>query len=146
MTRTMNNRSKITIIGCLGSHKYQNKMRGVGQANRQSNPSAFPKNLQTSSSFELSCLTESSSLCTPTRADPTAGTFIPVFLKSQGSLKTNPIIRKVAIVLEELGLTYESVYLDFHKGEQKAPDYLKINPNGRIPAIVDHHNNDFIVW
>ena len=56
------------------------------------------------------------------------------------------MIRKVAIVLEELGLTYESVYLDFHKGEQKAPDYLKINPNGRIPAIVDHHNNDFIVW
>ena len=54
--------------------------------------------------------------------------------------------RKVAIVLEELGLTYEPVYLDFAKGEQKAPDYLKINPNGRIPAIVDHHNNDTIVW
>ena len=43
-------------------------------------------------------------------------------------------------------MTYESVYLDFSKGEQKAPDYVKINPNGRIPAIVDHHNNDFIVW
>ena len=92
------------------------------------------------------CLMESSSLCTPTRADPTAGTFIPASSKRHGSLETNPMIRKVAIVLEELGLTYESVYLDFHKGEQKAPDYLKINPNGRIPAIVDHHNNDFIVW
>jgi len=53
---------------------------------------------------------------------------------------------KVAIVLEELGLTYESVYLDFGEKEQKAPDFLKINPNGRIPAIVDHQNNDFIVW
>ncbi|KAF9643379.1 glutathione S-transferase [Thelephora ganbajun] len=53
---------------------------------------------------------------------------------------------KTAIVLEELGLTYESVYLDFGKREHKAPDYLKVNPNGRIPAIVDHHNNDFVVW
>ena len=61
-------------------------------------------------------------------------------------LKTNLTLRKVAIVLEELGLTYESVYLDFSKGEQKGPEYVKINPNGRIPAIVDHHNNDFAVW
>jgi len=53
---------------------------------------------------------------------------------------------KAAIVLEELGLTYEPVYLDFSKQEQKGPEYLKINPNGRIPAIVDHHNNDFAVW
>lgn len=53
---------------------------------------------------------------------------------------------KVAIVLEELGLTYETVYLDFGKKEQKAPEYLKVNPNGRIPAIIDHHNNDFTVW
>jgi len=75
-----------------------------------------------------------------------AGTFILAFLKRRGSLKTDPMTRKVAIVLEELGLTYESVYLDFNKGEQKAPDYLKINPNGRIPAIIDHHNNDTIVW
>ena len=61
-------------------------------------------------------------------------------------IKTDPIRRKVAIVLEELGLTYESVYLDFSKQEQKAPDYLKINPNGRIPAIIDHQNGDFAVW
>lgn len=53
---------------------------------------------------------------------------------------------KAAIVLEELGLTYESVYLDFSKKEHKAPDYLKINPNGRIPTIIDHQNNDLIVW
>ena len=56
------------------------------------------------------------------------------------------ITRKVAIVLEELGLTYESVYLTLEKGEHKAPDYLKINPNGRIPALIDHKNNDFVVW
>ena len=67
-------------------------------------------------------------------------------LQCGGHLKTNPIHRKAAIVLEELGLTYESVYLDFNSGEHKAPAYLKVNPNGRIPAIVDHHNNDFVVW
>ena len=50
------------------------------------------------------------------------------------------------MVLEELGLTCEPVYFDFFKKEHKTPEYLKINPNGRIPAIIDHHNNDFIVW
>ncbi|GJE90989.1 glutathione S-transferase [Phanerochaete sordida] len=53
---------------------------------------------------------------------------------------------KVAIVLEELGLTYESKFLDFNTGEHKAPDFVKLNPNGRIPAIIDHKNNDFIIW
>ena len=46
------------------------------------------------------------------------------------------LTRKVAIILEELELTYESVYLDFNKGEQKAPEFLKINSNGRIPALA----------
>ncbi|KAI0702242.1 thioredoxin-like protein [Earliella scabrosa] len=53
---------------------------------------------------------------------------------------------KVAFVLEELGLTYESVYLDFGKGEQKAPEHTKYNPNGRIPTLIDHANGDFAVW
>ncbi|OSX60520.1 hypothetical protein POSPLADRAFT_1040621 [Postia placenta MAD-698-R-SB12] len=53
---------------------------------------------------------------------------------------------KVAFVLKELGLTYESIYLDFLKNEHKAPEFTKYNPNGRIPALIDHHNNDFVVW
>ncbi|KAI0730369.1 glutathione S-transferase [Fomitopsis betulina] len=53
---------------------------------------------------------------------------------------------KVAFVLTELGLTYESVYLDFNKLEQKEPEYTKHNPNGRIPTLIDHKNNDFTVW
>lgn len=44
---------------------------------------------------------------------------------------------KVSIALEELGLPYEVHTLSFDKKEQKAPAFLQINPNGRIPAIVD---------
>ncbi|KAI0670748.1 glutathione S-transferase [Trametes maxima] len=53
---------------------------------------------------------------------------------------------KVAIVLEELGLSYKSLYLDFSKNEQKSPEHLKYNPNGRIPTLIDHENNDFAIW
>jgi len=53
---------------------------------------------------------------------------------------------KVAIVLELLGLSYESIYLDMHKGEHKAPEFTKYNPNGRIPALIDSKNNDLVIW
>ena len=45
--------------------------------------------------------------------------------------------QKAAIMLEEAGLAYEVHPLDFGRGEQKTPEYLAINPNGKIPAIVD---------
>ena len=44
---------------------------------------------------------------------------------------------KVSIALEEMGLAYELHPLAFDKAEQKASQFLAINPNGRIPAIVD---------
>nr|BFD40527.1 glutathione S-transferase N-terminal domain-containing protein [Pseudomonas sp. FFPRI_1] len=53
---------------------------------------------------------------------------------------------KVSILLEELGLPYTVHALSFDKQEQKAPAFLKINPNGRIPAIVDRDNDDFAVF
>ncbi|WP_448089638.1 glutathione S-transferase family protein [Pseudomonas azerbaijanoccidentalis] len=53
---------------------------------------------------------------------------------------------KVSIVLEELGLPYTVHALSFDKKEQKSEDFLKINPNGRIPAIVDRANGDFAVF
>ncbi|EKM51819.1 uncharacterized protein PHACADRAFT_262181 [Phanerochaete carnosa HHB-10118-sp] len=62
------------------------------------------------------------------------------------SHKGGPNGWKVAFIFEELGLTYESIYFDFQKNEQKAPEFTKYNPNGRIPAIIDHGNNDFVVW
>ncbi len=51
---------------------------------------------------------------------------------------TTPNGYKVAIALEELALPYEVKRLDLGKNEQKRPEYLAINPNGRIPAIIDH--------
>ena len=53
---------------------------------------------------------------------------------------------KVSILLEELGLPYRVHVLSFDKQEQKAPAYLKINPNGRIPAIVDCDTDNFAVF
>jgi GST-like protein len=53
---------------------------------------------------------------------------------------------KISIALEELGLTYTVRALSLGKLEQKEEWFLKINPNGRIPAIVDHDNGDFAVF
>jgi glutathione S-transferase len=53
---------------------------------------------------------------------------------------------KASITLEELGLPYKVRRIDFDKMEQKEPWYLEINPNGRIPTIVDHGNGGFAVF
>ena len=44
---------------------------------------------------------------------------------------------KVALFLEEAGLPYEAIPVDTRKGEQHKPDYLAINPNAKVPAIID---------
>jgi GST-like protein len=53
---------------------------------------------------------------------------------------------KISIALEELGLPYAVRALDLSAGEQKQDWYLSINPNGRIPAIVDRGEGDFAVF
>ncbi len=45
--------------------------------------------------------------------------------------------QKVTIALEEMGLPYELVFIDILNGGQNRPEFLAINPNGRIPALVD---------
>ena len=49
-------------------------------------------------------------------------------------------------MLEEIGLEYSVHPIDLAKQEQKAPEYIAMNPNGRIPVIVDHDNDDFVVF
>ena len=53
---------------------------------------------------------------------------------------------KVSVTLEELGLPYTVHPIDISSGVQKQPDFLKINPNGRIPAIVDREAGDFPIF
>ena len=50
--------------------------------------------------------------------------------------------RKISVALEEMGLPYEVHVVDITKGEQHAPDFLRISPNNRIPAIVDPDGPD----
>ncbi len=53
---------------------------------------------------------------------------------------------KASCTLEELGIPYNLFPINIMKGEQKSPDYLKLNPNGRIPTIVDRDAGDFAVF
>ncbi|MGO7163482.1 glutathione S-transferase N-terminal domain-containing protein, partial [Rhizobium johnstonii] len=49
---------------------------------------------------------------------------------------------KVSVALEELGLAYEPHYISFAANEQKSPEFESLNPNGRIPAIIDPNGPD----
>ena len=51
---------------------------------------------------------------------------------------TTPNGFKALIGLEELGLPYTTRWIDITKGQQLSPEYLAVNPNNKIPAIVDH--------
>ena len=53
---------------------------------------------------------------------------------------------KASVTLEELGLPYDVKTVDLSAGDQKQPQYLAINPNGRIPTIVDRDEGDFAVF
>ncbi len=53
---------------------------------------------------------------------------------------STPNGRKVSIMLEECGLQYAAHAIDIGKGDQFKPEFLKISPNNRIPAIIDRDN------
>ena len=54
--------------------------------------------------------------------------------------------QKVSIALEEMALEYQARNIDLGQLEQKEPAFLALNPNGRIPVIIDHSNKDFAVF
>lgn len=53
---------------------------------------------------------------------------------------------KVTVALDEMGETYNLIPIAFSQNEQKSPEFLSMNPNGRIPVIVDRDNDDFVVF
>ena len=59
---------------------------------------------------------------------------------------TTPNGWKASATLEELGLSYNVHEIDINSGIQKEADFLAINPNGRIPAIIDRDEDDFAVF
>ena len=54
-----------------------------------------------------------------------------------------PFSQKVRIVLAEKDLEFERVPVDLHKGEQKTPEFLKLNPYGKVPVLIDE---DVVVY
>lgn len=53
---------------------------------------------------------------------------------------------KVSILLEELGEPYSLHAVDLARGQQKAPDYVKLNPNARIPTLIDRAQDHFAIF
>ncbi|MEX0738932.1 MAG: glutathione binding-like protein [Pseudohongiella sp.] len=53
---------------------------------------------------------------------------------------------KVTVMLEEIGAEYTLHPVNLSAGDQKTPEFLAMNPNGRIPVIVDRDNSDFTVF
>jgi glutathione S-transferase len=51
--------------------------------------------------------------------------------------KSSPNCQRVKVVLEEKRIPYETVSIDLRKKEQKTAEYLKINPYGKVPALID---------
>jgi len=53
---------------------------------------------------------------------------------------------KASVTLEELGLDYDVHFVNIREGDQHKPEFRAINPNGRIPAIIDRDEDDFTVF
>lgn len=71
--------------------------------------------------------------------------YVSVYYRTD-SPRNIPPIRKVAIVLEELGLTYETVYLDLGRESTKHHELFQQCPSTTTLAIVDHYEDDFVLW
>jgi len=54
-----------------------------------------------------------------------------------------PFCQKVRVVLAEKDLEYERLHVDLHKGQQRAPEFLKLNPYGKVPVLIDE---DIVIY
>ena len=59
---------------------------------------------------------------------------------------STPNGHKVSVTLEELELPYEVHPINLSEGDQKTPEFLAMNPNGRIPVIIDREADNFVVF
>lgn len=57
--------------------------------------------------------------------------------------KISPYARKVRLIAAELDIPIEKISLDFQKGDPRKPEYLALNPNGKVPTIDD---DGFVLW
>src|SRR5947199_1868069 len=48
-----------------------------------------------------------------------------------------PFCQKVRVVLAEKDLEYEKIFVDFRRQEQKTPEFLRLNPYGKVPVLID---------
>lgn len=85
--------------------------------------------------------------------DHVAGLRISAFFQNQPrdgytlfSHRLAPNGFKVAIILLELDYQFQTLFLDFNKGEQRAPEFVTINPNARVPALIDHSADNTSIW
>lgn len=57
---------------------------------------------------------------------------------------------KIAIILSELNYSYKTIHLDFNKNDHRLPQFIQLNPNGRVPVLIDHTiantNNNISLW
>ena len=56
---------------------------------------------------------------------------------------STPNPQKIAILLEELGQSYEVRHVDFSTNEQKTSEFQKLNPNGKVPVLIDPDADGF---
>lgn len=75
----------------------------------------------------------------------------PVEQPDQLQLLTAPTPNgvKVSIMLEEIGIPYQAHRIDISRGDTRKPEFLALNPNGKLPVIVDPHiegNNPLVLW
>ncbi|CAI5099711.1 ATV_HP_G0038520.mRNA.1.CDS.1 [Saccharomyces cerevisiae] len=50
------------------------------------------------------------------------------------------------VILSELGFHYNTIFLDFNLGEHRAPEFVSVNPNARVPALIDHGMDNLSIW